>query len=82
MRKRARDVAALGRSFHGAKKANCEDMMQQSDKVRLLNAAFVGAGKLLLIGFALLGVIDYSAIGPLIGVDPLTVPAPVGSSYT
>ena len=49
--------------------------MQQSEKVSLLNAAIVGAGKLLLILFALLGVIDYSAIGPIIGLDPLQVSA-------
>ena len=77
--RRARDVAALGRSFHGAIKAKCEDMMRQSDKVSLLNAAIVGAAKLLLIIFAILGVIDYSVVGPLIGVDPAYVAPLLGA---
>lgn len=74
-RKRARDVAGQGRLFLGAKKADFEVIMQQSEKVSLLNAAMVGAGKLLLIVFALFGVIDYSAVGPLIGIEPAQVPA-------
>ena len=72
---RARGVAAQGRSSHGAKKAKSEDKMHQSEKSRLLNAAIVGAARLLLVFFAILGVIDYSVVGPLIGVDPVQVPA-------
>lgn len=71
-------MAAQGRSFHGAKKAKSEDMMRQSEKVSLLNAAIVGAGKLLLICFAILGVIDYSVVGPLIGIDPVPVSTFIG----
>lgn len=78
--RRARDVAAQGRSFHGARKAKSEEMMHQSEKASLLNAAIAGAGKLLLIAFAILGVIDYSVVGPLIGVDPAQVSAPIGGA--
>ena len=73
-------MAAQGRSFHGAKKAKSEDMMNQSEKVSLLNAAIVGAGKLLLIVFAILGVIDYSVVGPLLGVDPVQVSTVIGGA--
>lgn len=54
--------------------------MQQSEKASLLNAAIVGAGKLLLIVFAILGVIDYSVVGPLIGVDPVKVSTVIGGA--
>lgn len=54
--------------------------MQQSEKVSLLNAAIVGAGKLLLIVFAILGVIDYSVVGPLIGVEPAQVAPLIGGA--
>ena len=53
--------------------------MRQSDKVSLLNAAIAGAAKLLLIIFAILGVIDYSVVGPLIGVDPAYVAPLLGA---
>lgn len=50
-------------------------MSLPDQKRELLSRAVVGAGKVLLIVFAVFGVLDYSVIGPIIGVDPMQVPA-------